>query len=179
MIRNLAGKLLGALCMPYRKLRRMMTTPPGTIVYGDGKNLSIGKNVSFGGRVVLFGTAPITIGDNTMIALNTIIHTSTHDYQDHPMWTKRIDRPVQIGSHVWIGAAAVILPGVVVEDYAVIGSGSVVTARVPRGAVVVGNPARIMRYRDPSFYERAPGITSWDECEIIAEGFVDKVCKKG
>jgi acetyltransferase-like isoleucine patch superfamily enzyme len=40
-----------------------------------------------------------------MIAYNTIIHTSTHDYNSHPMWLKRIDRPVEIGKHVWIGAS--------------------------------------------------------------------------
>jgi acetyltransferase-like isoleucine patch superfamily enzyme len=158
-------------------LRKRFTAPSGTICYGDGSNLTIGRNVSFGGRVVLFGTAPIEIGDNTMIALNVIIHTSSHDYHDHPMWTKRIDRPVKIGSHVWIGAAAIILPGVIVEDYAVIGSGSVVTANVPKGAIVAGNPARIIKYRDPSYYEKAPGIADWSQSRIVRENYLTTECK--
>jgi acetyltransferase-like isoleucine patch superfamily enzyme len=167
--------VIRTFCSPFIKKYRF---PSGTIVYGDGKNLTIGKNVSFGGRVVLFGTAPIEIGDNTMIALNTVIHTSTHDYNDHPMWCKRIDRPVKIGSHVWIGACAIILPGVVVDDYAVIGSGSVVTANVPRGAIVAGNPARIVRFREPASYLREPLITEWSEAHLIAEGYLDKSCRK-
>lgn len=169
------SKILRKLCSCFIKKYRF---PSGTIVYGDGKNLTIGNNVSFGGRVVLFGTAPIAIGDNTMIALNSVIHTSTHDYGDHPMWCKRIDRPVKIGSHVWIGACAVILPGVVIEDYAVVGSGSVVTANVPGGAIVAGNPAKIIKYREPASYMREPQIQEWHQARIIAEGYLDKFCKK-
>lgn len=54
-------------------------------------------------------------------------------------------RPVDIGRNVWIGAGALILPGVTVGDEALIGAGSVVTRDVPAGAAVAGNPARIMR----------------------------------
>ncbi len=51
-------------------------------------------------------------------------------------------RPVVIGSNVWIGGGAIILPGITIGDDAIIGSGSVVTRDVPDGATVVGNPAR-------------------------------------
>jgi maltose O-acetyltransferase len=53
-------------------------------------------------------------------------------------------RPVRIGSNVWIGGGAILLPGVSVGDDALIGAGSVVTRDVPAGATVVGNPARII-----------------------------------
>lgn len=161
----------------YAKVIGRKNIPGGTIVYGDGTNLSIGDNVTFGGRVVLFGTAPICIGDNTMIALNTIIHTSTHDYTTHPMWYKRIDRPVSIGKYVWIGAGAIILPGVRIEDHAVVGSGSVVTANIPRGAIVVGNPARIVKYRVESSYEKDPLIRDYVDSIIVTEGYLEKYCK--
>ncbi len=170
-------RIYGTLLMPYRKLRRHMKMPSGTVVYGDGSNLTIGRNVTFGGRVVLFGTAPIEIGDNTMIALNVIIHTATHDYTDHPMWRKRIDRPVKIGNHVWIGAAAIIMPGVVVGDNAVIGAGCIVTANVPQGAIVVGSPARILRYREPSSYLREPSINDYSKCEVVTKGYLEKSCE--
>lgn len=165
------SEMMRKLCSCFIRKYRF---PSGTIVYGDGKNLQIGKNVSFGGRVVLFGTAPIEIGDNTMIALNTVIHTSTHDYADHPMWCKRIDRPVKIGSHVWIGACAIILPGIIIEDYAVIGAGSVVTANVPLGAIVAGNPARIMRFREPDSYMRELQIQERNQSSIVSGGYVEK-----
>ena len=54
----------------------------------------------------------------------------------------QVGRPVTIGRNVWIGGGAIILPGVVIEDDAVVGAGSVVTRHVARASTVVGNPAR-------------------------------------
>ena len=51
-------------------------------------------------------------------------------------------RPVRIGSDVWIGGGAIILPGVTIGDGAIIGAGSVVTRDVGAGVTVTGNPAR-------------------------------------
>jgi maltose O-acetyltransferase len=53
------------------------------------------------------------------------------------------DRPIHIGQNVWIGAGALILPGVNVGDDATIGAGSVVTRSVNAGTTVVGNPAHV------------------------------------
>jgi maltose O-acetyltransferase len=55
--------------------------------------------------------------------------------------------PVTIGDDVWIGARAIILPGVKVGSASIIGAGAVVSKDVPAGGIVVGNPARIVRYR--------------------------------
>ena len=54
-------------------------------------------------------------------------------------------RPVSVGSNVWIGAAAVVLPGVSVGDDSIIGAGSVVTRDIPSGVVAVGSPCRVVR----------------------------------
>lgn len=114
--------------------------------------IRLGERVSFGGNVLLYANAIIEIGDDTMIAYNSIITTSSHDYMEHPMWAKRIDSPIKIGKHVWIGVNSVILPGVIIEDYAVIAAGSIVVDNVPQGAIVAGNPARIIKYRDKNIY---------------------------
>lgn len=124
----------------------------GTIIIGDFDKLNIGENVSFGGNVTLYANAEIYIGSYSMIAINVIIHTSTHNYNSHPMNSKRIDRPIKIGKHVWIGVGAIILPGVIIGNYCVIGAGSVVTSNIPDGAIAVGNPARILKYRNPEIY---------------------------
>lgn len=63
--------------------------------------------------------------------------------------------PVRIGNNVWIGAGAVILPGITIGDDSVIGAGSVVTKDIPAGVVAVGNPCRVLREigeRDRQFY---------------------------
>ena len=112
------------------------------------KNLTCGDNVSFGGEVMILGNGKITIGGNTMIGAGTIIHSSTHDYKRHPMTDLRIDNNTTIGKHVWIGAGVIINPGVTINDYAVIGSGSVVTKDVKSGSIAVGVPAKIIKERD-------------------------------
>jgi maltose O-acetyltransferase len=94
----------------------------------------------------LLDCAPLTIGEKTQIGPSVQIYTAVHPLVPAQRraaveWT----RPVSIGANVWIGGAAVVLPGVTVGDDAVIGAGSVVTRDVPEGAVVAGNPARLLR----------------------------------
>jgi len=147
-----------------------------------GKNTKIGKGVSFGGNVFIFKTAPVTIGDYSMIAYDVIIHTSTHDYKSHPMWMRRIDRPVKIGKHVWIGTGSIILPGVKIGDYAVIGAGSIVTSHVPKCAIVVGCPAKIIKFRDIEMIKDREKNNNFfkdiDNIAVIKESFLDddKIC---
>jgi acetyltransferase-like isoleucine patch superfamily enzyme len=136
------------------------------------KNVLIGNNSHFSGYAFLGAGAPIIIGHDTMIAYGVIIHTATHDYLAHPM-ANNYCRPIMIGNHCWIGAGAIILPGVKIYDYAVVGAGSVVTAHVPSRAIVAGNPAKIIKYRDEHvFYRTNNGVT-------LHEGFLsdDKVCR--
>lgn len=150
---------------------------PGTLSY-KSENITLGKNVGFGGNVTLHGSAQITIGDNTMIAYGVIVNTSTHDYNFHPIFSKRIDLPIKIGRDVWIGIGAIILPGVIIEDYAVIGAGSVVTANVPKGAIAAGNPCRILYFRNPNVYNvENLSITDPSQGEIIYGTYKNKYCK--
>ncbi|MEG1551379.1 MAG: DapH/DapD/GlmU-related protein, partial [Oscillospiraceae bacterium] len=63
--------------------------------------------------------------------------------------------PVHIGNNVWIGAGAIILPGVNIGDNSVIGAGSVVTKDIPENVVAVGNPCKVLRKiseRDKEYY---------------------------
>lgn len=151
---------------------------PGTKIYGPIANLKLGRNVSFGGNVVLFLNNVIEIDDDTMIAINTVLHTSTHDYNCHPMWYKRIDAPIKIGKHVWIGVGAIILSGVIIEDYAVVAAGSVVTKNVPRGAIVAGNPAKIIKRRKAVIFEKKPKIIKPEDCIIEKKEYLSKYVGK-
>jgi acetyltransferase-like isoleucine patch superfamily enzyme len=119
----------------------------------DYSKVVIGERVSFGGQVRIFNTSFVRIGNDCMIAYGVQIITPTHDYENNPIWKQRVDRPVEIGNHVWIGTNAIILPGVRIGDYAVIGAGAVISAHVPERAVVVGNPARIVKIREISAFD--------------------------
>ncbi len=81
-----------------------------------------------------------------MFGPNVTIATAAHPID--PEARKKglqYNKPVRIGRNCWIGAGAIILPGVTIGDNAVIGAGSVVTKDVPDGVVAVGNPCRVLR----------------------------------
>ena len=71
-----------------------------------------------------------------------------------PYDSKGINKDIIIKENVWIASYAFILPGVVINEGAVIAAGSVVTKDVPKCAVVGGNPGRIIKYRDEEEYNR-------------------------
>lgn len=108
-------------------------------------NVQVGRNVAISAFVHIIANARVSIGDNSIIASAVQITTSTHDYRTRPYRSKRVDAPVTIGRNVWIGAGAVILPGVTLGDDCVVGAGSIVTRDVAPATVVAGNPARVIR----------------------------------
>lgn len=90
--------------------------------------------------------AEIFVGDNVKFGPNVVIATGTHPI--HPDLRRKqaqYNLPVHIGDNVWIGAGAVILPGVKIGYNSVIGAGSVVTKDIPSNVVAVGNPCRVLR----------------------------------
>jgi maltose O-acetyltransferase len=68
-----------------------------------------------------------------------------HPFSAELRRTQEFGKPVDIGSDVWVGGGAIILPGVRVGSRAVIGAGSVVTPDVPEGVFAAGNPCRVIR----------------------------------
>jgi maltose O-acetyltransferase len=111
-----------------------------------GLNIQLGRNVFVNYGCVFLDCGFIVLGDDVQIGPAVQIYTATHPIDPVVRRTGlEAARPVRIGSNVWIGGAAVVLPGVTIGDDAVIGAGSVVTTDVPNGAVVVGNPARPRR----------------------------------
>ena len=109
-----------------------------------GKNITLGKNVFINSGCRFQDQGGITIGDNALIGHNVVITTLNHDMAPENRGSL-IPSPVKIGTRVWIGSGAIILPGVTIGDNAVIGAGSVVTKDIPENAVAVGNPAKVIR----------------------------------
>ncbi|MBQ2260178.1 MAG: acyltransferase [Loktanella sp.] len=104
--------------------------------------LRIGDQVQINRDVHLDTTGGLVIGDQTLISEGVVIYT--HDHGRNPR-SAPVPLVKTIGTGVWIGLRAVILPQCRrIGDHAVIGAGAVVTADVPAGAVVAGNPARVI-----------------------------------
>jgi len=108
-----------------------------------GYNISLGRGVFLNFNCVILDVVKVTIGDRTQIGPGVQILTA-----DHPRDPAKrragleFGRPVAIGTDVWIGGGAIVLPGVAIGDGAIVGAGAVVTRNVAAGATVVGNPAR-------------------------------------
>jgi maltose O-acetyltransferase len=118
--------------------------PPFACDYGY--NLSIGDNVFVNFNTVILDCASVTIGEGTQMGPGVQLLAADHPRDPQARRSLlELARPVSIGSNVWIGAAAVVLPGVSVGDDSIIGAGSVVTRDIPSGAVAVGSPCRVVR----------------------------------
>ena len=111
-----------------------------------GRHVHFGKKVYANFNLTLIDDTHIYVGDYTLFGPNVTVATAAH-----PIWTEarktgaEYNKPVHIGSNCWIGAGAVILPGVLIGDNTVIGGGSVVTKDIPSNVVAVGNPCRVLR----------------------------------
>lgn len=116
--------------------------PPFHCDYGF--NISLGAGAFLNFNCVILDVVAVTIGDGTQIGPGVQILAADHP-RDAATRARGLEfgRPVHIGRNVWIGAGAIILPGVTIGDDALIGAGSVVTRDVPATATAMGNPARI------------------------------------
>jgi acetyltransferase-like isoleucine patch superfamily enzyme len=107
-------------------------------------NIHIGKNVwksfALSGGCYVQGGNGIRIGDDTIFAPGVKIISSNHSFDDFNAWIE--EDPIVIGRNCWIGANAVILPGVTLGDRVVVGAGAVVTKSFPERTIIAGVPAR-------------------------------------
>jgi acetyltransferase-like isoleucine patch superfamily enzyme len=107
----------------------------------DADKIRCGQDIAFGEFCHIRANGGLTIGSRVMIASHVIITTRTHPVT-LPRYQVVEDAPVVIGDDVWIGAGAIILPGVTIGNGAVIAAGAVVNQAVPERTIVGGIPAR-------------------------------------
>jgi len=125
--------------------------------FGEADQIRFGNNIYLGPGASFWATGGITVDDNVIFGPRVTIHSSNHRYEGAealPYDGVTILRPVHICQNVWVGANVLIAPGVTVQEGAVIAMGAVLTKDVPAGAIVGGNPAKIIKYRDMERYER-------------------------
>ena len=118
--------------------------PPFYCDYGT--NIRLGAGVFLNFNCVILDVAAVSIGDATQIGPAVQIYAADHPRDPAQRRSGlELGRPVTIGRNVWIGGGALVVPGITIGDDVVVGAGSVVARDVPNGAIVAGNPARVLR----------------------------------
>jgi galactoside O-acetyltransferase len=133
-----------------------------------GAHVHFGNYIYCNFGVTMVDDTHIYVGDNTMFGPNVVVATA-----GHPLLPELRERQYQynmavhIGRNCWIGAGALIMPGITIGDNTVVGAGSVVTKDLPGGVVAVGNPCRVLRdinEHDKEYYFKDRKI-DWKEIE--------------
>lgn len=151
--------------IPIKNLRKKIRYKFGTFPFCEistktkirnPKKLKLGKEIFIGENCDFSFDGIIEIGSYTRIAKEVMILTANHNYKSEKLLPfDEIDyvQNVSVGKNCWIGTRSIIYPGVKIEDGAVVAAGSVVTKSVPKCAIVGGNPAKIIGYRNKEQYE--------------------------
>lgn len=131
--------------------------PPLRANWG-GRHVHFGDGVYANFNLTLVDDGEIHVGDRVMFGPNVTISTAGHPIlPELREKAAQFNLPVRIGANVWIGAGALIMPGVSIGDNTVIGAGSVVTRDIPADVVAFGIPCRVVREisdHDRRFYWR-------------------------
>lgn len=162
LLYNLIAKNLPLDSMPYSKgLRNIRYFLFSKCIIECGKNIKVDRNVYISPSIKVGNNVRISenvkirkntvIKDNVLIGPGVQIITATHNFQslDTPINMQGTQQyEIYIGNDVWIGTNAIILPNIKISDHAIIAAGSIVTKDVPEKAIVGGNPAKLIRFRN-------------------------------
>jgi len=122
-----------------------------SVIKSQGGYINIGNNNFFGERVQVQGFGGVEIGDNCMFAPNCFISSSNHDFSNpnsKEYLLKEIGKKTIIGNSTWFGANCILLSGIEVGNFCIIGAGSVITKNIPDYHIAVGNPAKLIKRFD-------------------------------
>lgn len=127
-------------------------------IFLKSHNISLGNNVWIGPNADFDGAGEIIIGDGVIFAPEVCIYSRTHNFNSDDLKALPFDNvmltaPVVIKDYVWIGRKVIILPGVNIGKGAIIGAGAVVSKDIPDYAIAVGNPAKVVKYRNQDKFD--------------------------
>lgn len=158
--RNYARKILEKLnSLPYKKgekrkslFKKLLGKTGDNFLIEKGFNCDYGYNIFIGENffanfnLTVLDCAKVIIGDNCLIGPCVKICAAEHPLNvEQRIKGEESAREIAIGNNVWIGAGAIINPGVNIGDNCVIGSGAVVTKSIPNNCVAVGVPAKVIK----------------------------------
>lgn len=128
--------------------------------------IRIGRNVKATATLQIYAASQVEIEDDVLIAANVFICDYFHGfsevdrpYSDQPYWKIA---PILVGRGSWLGQNVVIMPGVIIGKFCIIGASCVVTKSVPDYSIVVGNPGRVIKQWD---FDKREWVSSMSESE--------------
>jgi putative colanic acid biosynthesis acetyltransferase WcaF len=123
---------------------RVLIRPTATVTYPW--KLTVGDHSWIGDDVVLYSLGPILVGNNSVISQNSYVCAADHDYRqaDFPIR----ERPIRVGSGVWVAAGTFVGPGVTIGDGAVVGARSAIFESLPARTICYGHPCRPVKPRE-------------------------------
>jgi maltose O-acetyltransferase len=143
--------------------------------------VTVGDNVIIHRGVLINARGGLHIGNNSGISYNSVIWTGHHNYENAeriPFDDKVILKPVRINDNVWVGSNVCISGGVEIGEGAVIGMASNVTKDIPPLAIVLGNPCRIIGYRDKEHYETCKASGMFVQHSVIDQMVIPRFIQK-
>jgi len=122
-----------------------------TVSFRHPASIRLGRFVRIQNHCCLWASpnSLITVGDYSGLGPGTMLYSSNHKYEPGVPYVKQpwVEKSIDIGSNVWVGAGCIILPGVKIGNDSVIAAGSVVVKDVPAGSLMGGVPARSLKDR--------------------------------
>lgn len=142
-----------------------------------GAHVHFGNGIYANTNVTLIDDGHIYVGNRVLIGPNVVVTTANHPMNPElRRYEMQYNMDVHIGENVWIGAGAIILPGVHIGENTVIGAGSVVTRDIPANVMAAGTPCRAIRKideRDNEVYTRWGDRIDWENLRGICEAKKD------
>lgn len=126
-------------------------------IIGDLRKFKIDKTSALKSDTVIECSGGVHIGKYFHTGRGLTIFSTNHNYESEksiPYDKKVIVKPVIIEDFIWCGSNVTIVPGVTIGEGVVIGAGSVVTKDIPKYAIIGGNPAKILKFRNKETFER-------------------------
>lgn len=118
-----------------------------------GRNTILGDNCNFNGMQII-GGGKVHIGNNFHSGVDCMIITSNHNYEGEaiPYDNTYRHKTIKIDDNVWFGNKVLVTGNITIGEGAIVAAGSVVCKDIPPLAIVGGNPAKVIKYRDTEHY---------------------------
>jgi acetyltransferase-like isoleucine patch superfamily enzyme len=126
------------------------------VITGNLKLFKIDRTSALKSGTFIECSGGVSIGKYFHSGRGLTIFSTNHNWRSKefiPYDSKVIFKPVKIGDAVWAGANVSIMPGAEIGDGAILGMGCVVTGKIPRCAIVIGNPGKVVGYRDEFLFD--------------------------